>query len=89
MNHGITDCERALRLLAAYLDDELGAAEHQSLEQHLSRCRSCWSRAEFERRLKAQLGDLRQAGVRSPFEERIRTLIAQFASPAAPEPPGE
>jgi len=85
----ITNCEEALRLLAAYLDGELDVAEHESVEHHLKRCRSCCSRAEFERHLKAQLGDLRRAGVRPAFEQRIRELISQFASSQAPEPPRE
>jgi anti-sigma factor RsiW len=85
----ITNCEEALRLLAAYLDGEIGADEHQAMEHHLRLCRSCCSRAEFERHLKAQLGHLRQAGVRPAFEQRIRELIAQFASSPAPEPPRE
>jgi hypothetical protein len=82
-----TSCEEALRLLAAYLDGELDVAEGESVEHHLRLCRSCWSRAEFERRLKAQLGDLRREGVRPSFEQRIRELIAQFSSSSAPEPP--
>jgi anti-sigma factor RsiW len=85
----ITNCEEALRLLAAYLDGELDIAEHDSVEHHLRLCRSCCSRAEFERHLKAQLGALRQAGVRPAFEQRIRELIAQFASSPVPEPPRE
>jgi anti-sigma factor RsiW len=85
----ITNCEEALRLLAAYLDGELGGDQHQAMEHHLSLCRSCCSRAEFERHLKVQLGDLRRAGVRPAFEQRIRELISQFASSAAPEPPRE
>ena len=82
-----TNCEDALRLLAAYLDKELEVTERESVEQHLKLCRSCWSRAEFEGRLKVQLGDLRRAGVRPAFEDRIRELIAQFTWPAAAERP--
>jgi anti-sigma factor RsiW len=85
----ITNCEEALRLLAAYLDGELATDEHQAMEHHLSLCRSCCSRAEFEQHLKAHLGDLRRADVRPAFEQRIRELIAQFASSSAPEPPSE
>jgi anti-sigma factor RsiW len=83
----ISNCEEALRLLAAYLDGELDAAEHESVEHHLRLCRSCCSRAEFERHLKAQLGRLRQAGVDPSFEQRIRGLISQFTSLPAPERP--
>jgi anti-sigma factor RsiW len=85
----ITNCEEALRLLTAYLDGELGTDEHQALEHHLSLCRSCCSRAEFERHLKAQLRDLQPAGVRPAFEQRIRELISQVTSSPASEPPRE
>lgn len=71
-------CEEALRLLAAFLDGELEGAEHEELERHLETCRSCWSRAEFERRLKSRFADLRRGEVRPAFEERIRGLIRQF-----------
>lgn len=83
----ITSCEDALRLLAGYLDHELGFTEHDVVEQHLKLCRSCWSRAEFERRLKSQLGDLRQAGVPPTFEQRIRELITQFPQTGELEDP--
>jgi anti-sigma factor RsiW len=84
----ISNCEEALRLLAAHLDGELAADEHQAMEHHLNLCRSCCSRAEFERHLKSELGHLRRASVRPAFEQRIRELIAQFGSSSASEPPG-
>lgn len=74
-------CEEALRLLATYLDGELGRVEREELEDHLDTCRSCWSRAEFERRLKGRLGELRRGDVAPGFERRIRTLIRGFAEP--------
>jgi anti-sigma factor (TIGR02949 family) len=76
----IISCEEALRLLAEHLDGELDGAHRDEVERHLSLCRSCFSRAEFEKGLKAQLGTLRQQPVESTFEERIRTLIGQFVA---------
>lgn len=67
-------CEEALSFLAAYLDGELDGAGGGDVERHLSRCRSCYSRAEFERRLKARLASLSQSGVSPEFAERIRRL---------------
>lgn len=72
------DCEEAIRRLARYLDGELADREEAEVERHLETCRSCWSRAEFERRLRSQLADLRQEEVAPGFEERIRTLLAGF-----------
>ncbi len=75
------DCEEALERLAAYLDQELDRTGRDEMERHLERCRSCFSRAEFERRLKERI----QRGlvldeVPREFEERIRTLLGRRAS---------
>jgi anti-sigma factor (TIGR02949 family) len=78
-------CDEALRLLAEHLDGELDSAHGPDVERHLARCRSCFSRAEFERRLKSQLGTLREQPVQTTFEERIRTLISRFE--VVPEAP--
>ncbi len=82
------NCEEALRLLAVYLDGELHGAEHASVEDHLKTCRSCFSRGEFERRLKAELSHLGRGDVRPAFEQHIRQLLTQFAS-ASGKPPAD
>ena len=71
-------CEEALRRLMSYLDGELEAIEQHEVTGHLDRCRSCFSRAEFERRLKGHLSELGQAPVPASVEARIRSLIGQF-----------
>ena len=79
-------CEEALRFLAAYLDGELeGASTDRDVENHLARCRSCYSRADFEKRVKLQLGTLGRSDVRPEFAERIRRLMSRF--PVSPETP--
>ncbi len=75
-------CEEALRQLAAYLDRELAGEEHRALEHHLGVCRSCFSRAEFERRLKSEIAGLASDEVPPSLELRVRALINSF--PAAP-----
>lgn len=73
------DCEEALRRLAAYLDRELEAGESAEVERHLERCRSCFSRAEFERRLKERIRrDLGLTAVPPAFEERMRSLLRRL-----------
>lgn len=71
-------CEEALLVLFTYLDGELEAPHRQEVEEHLHRCRSCFSRVEFERRLKAHLAELRNEPVPSAMEARIRALIGHF-----------
>jgi anti-sigma factor (TIGR02949 family) len=78
-------CEEALSVLAAYLDGELDGATDHDVESHLARCRSCYSRADFEQRLKARLTALGRSAVRPEFVERIQQLMSAFP-PAPPTP---
>lgn len=75
----IEGCEEALRLLAAHLDGELDHRSAHAIEAHLDACRSCFSRAEFERRLKAQLAGLGRESVRPALSTRVQTLIRTFS----------
>ena len=74
---GIT-CEEAMRSLAEYLDNELSTGVEQSIRQHLEFCRSCYSRAEFERRFKVELRKLGKDEVPVGFEQRVRRLLQSF-----------
>ena len=76
-------CEEALRLLAVFLDGELHGEQHDSVERHLKACQGCFSRAEFERRLKAEVRRLRQEEVSPSFEDRVRRILDSFAPTAA------
>lgn len=84
----ILSCEEALRFLATYLDGELASTSQQEVEDHLARCRSCYSRAEFERRMKQEIAALAQgrAEVPAAFADRIQRLLGQFT--ATPKTPG-
>lgn len=82
----VLTCEEALRFLTAYLDGQLEDVEDREVESHLGRCRSCYSRADFERRLKQQVAALGRSDVRPEFVERIRQLMGRFVTPpTAPE----
>jgi anti-sigma factor (TIGR02949 family) len=73
-------CEEALRRLATYLDRELGEDASSDVERHLEKCRSCFSRAEFERRLKERIRrELQIADVPEAYERRIRSLLRRAA----------
>ncbi|MBI3611301.1 MAG: zf-HC2 domain-containing protein [Nitrospirae bacterium] len=71
-------CEEALKHLLAYLDQELGSAKRRELEQHIEICRSCFSRAEFEKLLKTQLREAGREMVGASLEKRIKTLLGRF-----------
>jgi anti-sigma factor (TIGR02949 family) len=71
-------CEQALKRLVEFVDRELPASEHDSVEQHLRICRNCCSRMEFESRLKERLSGLSSEDVSSTMRDRVRNLIKRF-----------
>jgi anti-sigma factor (TIGR02949 family) len=71
-------CEQALKCLLEFIDRELSDSEHDSVERHLRTCRSCFSRMEFESRLKQRLSALPAEDAPSKSRERIRDLIKGF-----------
>ena len=74
----VIDCEEALGRLFEYLDAELHGVPHREMEQHLERCRSCFSRVEFEKRLKAHTRELGREAVSPELELRIRKVLDSF-----------
>jgi len=71
-------CEQALKCLLEFIDRELSEGEHDSVERHLRTCRSCFSRLEFESRLKQRLSMLSADEAPKESRARIRELIKGF-----------
>jgi anti-sigma factor (TIGR02949 family) len=71
-------CNEALKHLLEYLDQELEGTKSQEVKQHIDLCRSCFSRAEFEQRLKDRLRQAGNESARGEFEKRIKTLLKKF-----------
>ena len=71
-------CEEALRRLAEFIDCELSESEQDNVERHLRTCRSCYSRMEFESRLKQRLSALSGDDAPAKSRDRIRRLIQGF-----------
>lgn len=71
-------CEEVLRQLFTYLDNQLGRLKHREIERHLEACRSCFSRAEFERRLRDHLRAVGQSPVPPSLERRVKTLLKRL-----------
>jgi anti-sigma factor (TIGR02949 family) len=71
------ECEEALGHLFAFLDHELDSDEREAMQYHLSRCRSCYSRASFEQRMKDRLRELREDSDASA-RARIERLLQSF-----------
>lgn len=72
------DCELALKQILEYVDHELDANKLAAMEHHLHTCKSCFSRMEFERRLKQKVGELREQKASSSVNKRIKGLLDSF-----------
>ena len=71
-------CEEVMEQLFAYLDRELDEQMHDEIQRHLERCRDCFSRAEFERRLKTRLAETGTAAAPDRLRARVMTMIERF-----------
>lgn len=69
------DCEQALLRIFDLIDHELRGDEREAMQEHLQTCKSCFSRAEFERRLKAKLTGLRDKQANAGMRVRIERLL--------------
>jgi anti-sigma factor (TIGR02949 family) len=76
--HGDIGCEDALKRLLELIDGELSDTEQDDVERHLRTCRSCFSRMEFERRLKQRLAALPADDVPATLRGRVHDLIKGF-----------
>jgi len=73
------DCEKALQQIFQFIDHELGGDEREAMQRHLHTCKSCFSRAEFERRLKGKkVGGLREKQEVPEVRRRIGRLLKTF-----------
>lgn len=68
-------CEEALKQLFEFLDKELDTHKHDEMENHLSICKSCFSRMEFEKRLHKHLKNATQERASDELKSRVKNLI--------------
>jgi len=71
-------CEQVLKHLVAYLDHETDARTAAQMERHLEECRGCFSRAEFEKRLKAHVREAGSTTAPAHLRARIKKLIEKY-----------
>ncbi len=73
------NCEQVIEHLWPFLDGELDGETSADLTRHLDECRRCFSRAEFERRVKTMIRQSCEGEqVPGPLQERMRTLLRSF-----------
>jgi len=78
MTHQPIDCEQALRQIFEFIDHELDESRREAMAHHLHACKSCFSRVEFERRLKEKIGSLRDEQATAEVSNRIKGLLKSF-----------
>lgn len=71
-------CQEVLQQLFAFLDRELDETTWTEVEHHLERCRGCFSRADFERALRARVREAGESAAPARLRARIRQLIESF-----------
>ena len=71
-------CEEVIAQLFAYLDGDLEHAHSIDIDRHLERCRDCYTRAEFERRLREKVRDASNAAAPERLHRRIKGILDRF-----------
>lgn len=75
--HDLT-CEEVIEQLFEFLDKELDSARAADIERHMARCRDCFTRAEFERRLRAKVREAGAARAPQRLHDRIKGILDQY-----------
>ncbi|WP_366653693.1 zf-HC2 domain-containing protein [Fodinicurvata sp. EGI_FJ10296] len=71
-------CEEVIEQLMTYLDRELDETAEREIDAHLEACRGCFSRAEFERRLRARVVDTANVKAPAHLHNRVEALTRRF-----------
>lgn len=74
----IIECEQAIRQMLEYLDKELEQHDHDAMHNHLESCRECYSRMEFEQRLKQMVGESREEKAPESLSSRVKDLLKKY-----------
>jgi len=74
-----SDCLKAFDHLYTYLNGELKDPNAVAMiEEHLSHCRSCYSRAQIEREINERLKKTGAGPTPPSLEDRLKKLIDNF-----------
>ena len=74
-----SDCVEAFDHVYAYINGELHDEEIKAkIEHHLSHCKSCYSRAEMERKINQRLKSASEPSPTDELKQRVKHLIEDF-----------
>ncbi len=71
----MTNCERALANLYAYLDSELDGVTAQEIRDHVDACHSCDRPYAFEKKLLGMVKERLSEDLPPAFFERLKDLL--------------
>lgn len=74
----IIECEEAIRKMLEYLDEELHTDDNAAIHNHLESCRECYSRMEFEQRLKGMVNESSSKTAPVSLSSRIKKIIKDY-----------
>lgn len=77
-NIRVIECEEAIRRMLEYIDNELHDHDHEEMQQHLDSCRECYTRMEFEQRLKGMVHEARDQKAPPGLNNRIKNIIKKY-----------
>jgi anti-sigma factor (TIGR02949 family) len=72
------ECDEAIRMVLEYLDNELESHDHEALEAHIHKCRACYTRVEFEKRLKGMVKEAPEISAPDSLKLKIKKITDQF-----------
>lgn len=78
MNVQSMTCEEVVEQLFDYLDRELDNDVSERIDRHLERCRDCFTRAEFEKRLRAKVNEAVAVEAPDSLRRKIRRVLDEF-----------
>lgn len=78
MNVQSMTCEEVIEQLFDYLDRELDNEVSERIDRHLKRCRDCFTRAEFEKRLREKVNEAAEVEAPDSLRRRIRRVLDEF-----------
>lgn len=71
-------CEEVIDKLLEYLDRELDAEAEADIARHIETCRGCFSRAEFERKLRQRVTETGEHKAPESLRRRVRSIVSRY-----------